>query len=221
MYVEDAIELFYKEMLGRTPLAQIMVHDKWTSDFITSLYSSVKAGKTLSTEQGRVFLKALNKHQSWFDASVTKLIESPYYRNSPYQTKNIPNEVRYLGGNYLGFRYKKSDSLRADFKKISDRTPRIKNSRAVKSPDLKYHALLRIWVVSVTRENFKDIMMIIGKHDFKYDDAVLEYLALADNSIGQKSTFVVDPDTGNIIANICDNTILSSWINNVLFGNIA
>lgn len=221
MYVEDAIEIFYKEMLGRTPLAQIMAHDKWTNDFITSLYSSVKSGKTLSTEQGRVFLKALNKYNSCFDASVTKLVENPYYRNPPYQTKNIPNEVRYLGGNYLGFRYKKSDSIRTDFKKISDRTPRIKNSRSFTSPDLKYHALLRIWVVSVTRENFKDIVMIIGKHDFKCDDAVLEYLALADNSIGQKSTFVVDPDTGDIIANICDNAILSSWVNNVLFGKIS
>ena len=216
MYVEDAISIFFNEMLGRSSLNTAMLRDEWTRKFVESLYGSVMLGKPLSIEQSRVFLKTLQKYKSFFDSSVVKIIDAPYYRNEPYKSLIITNEVRYLGGNYLGFKYKRSDSIRADFKKISDRSRRLKNAN-----DVQYHSLSRIWIVPVTRENFKDIMMIIGKHDFKYDDEVIEYLSIADNSTGQKSTFVVDPDTGNIIANVCDNAIISSWINNVLFGKIT
>jgi len=218
MYVENAIEIFYNAMMGKSTLAVDMLRDQWACDFIKSLHASVLEGKTLSTEQGRVFLKTLNKYRNHFPANVLKLIDAPYYKNAPYQSKIIPNEVRYLGGNYLGFRFKKNDNIRADLKKISDKNRR---STLKRPSEVKYHSFLRIWVVELTRENFKDIVAIIGRHDFKFDDDVLEYLTLADNSTGQKSTFVVDPETGNIIANICDNAILLSWIKTVIFGQMA
>ena len=210
--VEDAIIYLYGKLHGKFSIA-----DEWSKKFIESLYNYVCMDKPLSTEQSRVFLKILEKYSSAIsDDNILDVVKYPRYKNNPYKSKMIPNEVRYVGNNIIAFRFKKNDDIKLDLKRLSERNK--KQEWMAENNRISFNSFL--WLVPVTRDTLKDVIKIIGKYDFKFDDHLIEYLALADSSANQKSTFVVDPETGNIIGNICDNPILSSWITNILYGKL-
>ncbi len=224
MFVEDVIKDFAQRIaVDKDPLGQILSLDDWTKKFVLSLHGSVQGGRALSTKQASAFLNVVRRLKKSMGGPVggfseellERFLASPRYRQQPYQSTAVAKEVRYLGDNKLGFRFPRIDEIMSDIKALSNR------GRDATWKDFNratFNRQFRMWVVPVTRDTYQSVMKIIGKHDFAYDDAVAEFLTLAENSKFQPSTFVLDPDTGKIVANICDNAILDSWVRRVRYG---
>jgi hypothetical protein len=227
MFVEDLLADFVSRIprYVNDPVGAYFYNDTWTNSFVRSLYASVQAGRALSSEQSRVFLNIVKKLRKLglladvghSDNVIDSLLLHPRYRRPPYQSTNIPREVRYLGDNKLGFRCKRIDEIVKDIKRLSA-TGMDASWREINRPVFNRQG--RLWVVTVTAETYAAIINIIAVHDFKVDEAVIEYLALADSSKGQPSSFVYDPESEKIVANICDNPIVGCWMEHVLFGEI-
>lgn len=228
MFAEDLIADFAEKAKSRKEdggLAEMLRSDDWTRSFVQSLNKSVEAGRALSTEQSRVFVNIVKRYHTagvfedngYRDEAIINFIASPRHRQSPYLSTNVPKEVRYLGDNKLGFRCKWIDPIVLDIKALANKG---KDSSWKESQRPYWNRQGRMWIVSVTADSYEAVMKIIGKHDFNYDDAVAEYLALASNSKGQESTFIYDPESGKIVANVCDNDILDGWIKRIVFGEV-
>lgn len=227
MFVEDLIADFASRiMLSRSDdnLGHALRSDDWNRKFIESLNASVSARKALSTQQSIVFLRVVRRmfeggflSEEFNHGDIESLLMAPRHRKPPYPSSNIPREVRYLGENRLGFRCKRADDLVRDIKNLRNRG-RDSAWKAYHEPVFNRQG--RMWVVGVTEDTYEYIMKIIAEYDFDFDDAVVEYLALCDNSRGQPSTFVYDPESGKIVANVCDNGIIEGWTKYVMFGEV-
>jgi predicted transcriptional regulator YheO len=226
MFVEDLISEFASKVKSKDDqslLAEMLRADDWTKRFVQSVDKSVEAGRPLSTEQSRVFMNIVKRYHKkgifniMRNFDIDSFIASPRHRQQPYASTNVPKEVRYLGDNKLAFRSKWIDEIVNDIKSLSNKS---KDYSWKEYQRPYWNSQGRFWVVSLTSDNYNSVMKIIADHDFHFDDAVAEYLALASNSRGEKATFVLDAESGNIIANVCDNEILESWIKRVLFGEI-
>lgn len=226
MYVEDIITDFARRINNpRDDLGKVLAADSWTRKFVASLEQSVSAGRALSSRQAEVFIKILKDVRPSIKETVAGLendlfdyfLKSPVYRQQPYQSTPMRKEVRYLGDNKLGFRCKRADDIMHDIKNLANRGTESCWKQHQRPVFDRQH---RLWVVSVNRDTLKPIMNIISNHNFAFDDAVAEFLTLASNSANETSTFMLDPTTGNIVANITDNPILESWIKYVLYGDV-
>lgn len=228
MFAEDLIADFASKVKiskDDSLLAEMLRADDWTRGFIQSLNKSVEAGRALSTEQSRVFVNIVRRYyehgilrdSGYRHEALENFIAAPRHRQPPYPSTNIPKEVRYLGDNRFGFRSKWIDAIVHDIKALANKGSDA-SWKEFQRPYWSRQA--RMWVVSVTADNYDAVMKIIGRHGFDYDDAVAEYLALAANSKGEKSTFIYDPESEKIVANICDNDILDGWIKRIVFGEI-
>lgn len=219
--VEDALELIFNLHLTKSKLFERVLSDPWYSRFISNVYMHVAENKPLSTEQARIVLKLvarlrphLIEHRVAHADTIDRLLSHPVYRRLPYQSSNIPREVRYIGDNCVAFRFKYNDVILEAIKSL-----RKKNEYF--ADDLtRFDFTARVWIVRVTRDTLDPIFKIIKEHRFQFDDATLDYLTLASNSKGKPSTFVYDPESGRIVANVCDNEIVATWVRNVLRGEV-
>ncbi len=205
MFVEDFItELSHKTVKFK----------EWDEKFVNSIKTQIERDKGLSTKQIKTFQNIVGNYKKSLIAEgfsnhvIEEILLRPRYRNDPYQSINLPNEVRYLGDNKLGFRFKPTPELIA----------LIKNTRKPVTSKIKpvFNRKLKIWVLSITPANFSSIMDLVSH--FEYDDAVLEYLTLCENSKQEKSTFFIEGD--EILANISNNIYLDCWVRNMLYGEI-
>jgi hypothetical protein len=227
MFVEDIINDLAHRIAAadKDPVGAALREDPWTQKFVESLQGSVKSGRALSTEQGRVFLNVLRRLKRQCGGPVSgmsaelldQFLLAPRFRNPPYQSTPVKKEVRYLGDNKLGFRCKRSDEIMHDIKAMSNRG---RDSTWKEQHRPYFNRQHKLWVISITADTYQSVVKLIGSHGFDADDAVIEYLALADSSRGQASTFVLDDTTGSIVVNICDNPVLESWVKRVIFGEI-
>lgn len=227
LFVEDVITDFAVKIEdAQSALGERLRENQWNRKFILSLAESVKAKRALSSEQSRVFLKLVRDMKSiivafddeYCDGTVSNFLEYPRHRQPPYQSSYLPKEVRYLGDNKLGFRFKRNDEILRDIKALRNR---VKDTRVRDHMTPTFHRQARMWIVPVTRETIKGVMNLIRNHNFKFDEAVWQYLLLAENSRGEPSRFVYDPESGRIIVNVCDNDVLAAWIRHVLFGELV
>ena len=218
MYVEDIIKEFARRIQNpRDDLGQRLAADDWTRKFVISLDTSVNSGRALSSRQAEVFLKTVHNVRPYIRENVAGLslelldcfLTSPVYRQPIYVSQPMRKEVRYLGDNKLGFRCKRADDILHDIKQLSDRGT---DSCWKQHQRSFFDRQNRLWVVSVTRDTIKSIMNLISRHNFEFDEAVADYLLLATNSANEASTFVLDPTTGDFVANICDNPVLDAWL---------
>jgi len=223
MFVEDIInDLAHRIASEKDPIGSILREDAWAKKFIESLQGSVKSGRALSTEQGRVFLNVLRRLKRLGPNGMSvelmdQFLASPRYRNPPYQSTPMKKEVRYLGDNKLGFRCKRADDIMHDIKALGNRG---RDSSWKDQARPVFNRAYKLWVITVTDVTLDAIVKLIGKHDFAADDAVIEYLALADSSKGQPSTFVFDETSNQIVANVCDNPVIEGWVKRVIFGEV-
>lgn len=216
--VEDALEVFLDLIINaEIDLFNTLFPDDWHSRFVSNVFGYVSQRKPLSSEQAKIVLKmvaraktALVEKEIVEEKKIDQLLANPKYRLAPYQSSSIPREVRYVGDNMLAFRFKMNDVIVDSIKSLR------KKSDNFTHDVIRFDHLARVWLVRVTRDTIDPIMQIIGKNRFQIDDATIEYLTLATNSRGQPSTFVFDPESGKIVANICDNEIIASWVRYVL-----
>lgn len=224
MYVEDAIRDFAsRQEVADDPLGIILRSDDWGRKFIASLNASVASGRALSTRQGEFFVNLVKRYRDkiiedgcgYSSLDLDRLILSPRYRQEPYESVMVKREVRYLGDNKLGFRFKRDEAIRESLKRI--RTS-IRETNWSSDLHPSYDFRHRMWIVPVVASNFKQVMNLILRNDFGLDDEVVQYLALCEASINQPPSAILDEENDRIILNICDNDLLGAWVDNVLFG---
>ena len=228
MYVEDLllrIEERRTDWLG-DPFDGLL-DDTWTRNFLASVTSHVMAAKPLSTKQSAVILSLiarvrhpLVRHGMMTDGEIDQMLRYPEFRRPLYESVNIQREVRYLGDNLLGFRFKQNDIIAARISELA--TLNTTNwggvsawlKRPLPSPQFDWDH--RIWVVPVMRHTVEAVMAVINEYRFEIDEAVVAYLRLARKSREQPSAFVLTE--GVIMANVCDNPLLAAWITQVADG---
>jgi len=227
LFVEDVISDFASRVeRAKDPIGYLLRQDDWTHNFVLSLGLAIAEGRTLSSQQAKVFLRTIERHQhqialagitGYSDYQIADFLAAPRYRKQPYLSTVMPNEVRYLGDNKVGFRFKRNDAILEDLRKMryKGRPPEWRDVNPV------FDYPNKMWVVPVTRETIKPITQMVADHRFGFDDAFVEYLLLAENSRRAKSSFVYDAESNQFVINICDSEILVAWVKHVLFGEMV
>jgi hypothetical protein len=201
--------------------------DEWSLKFISNVGQYVDANKPLSNKQGAVILKMIDKVRSCLveygyatNAEISTMLVNPQYRHEPYESTFVPKEVRHLGGNLLAFRFKKNDEIKDALKVIcrGKITGWLGGEMFQSSmgQTARYDWLYKLWIVPVCRFNIREIIALIHKEQFGRDDATSDYLRLARRSFDQPSLCAIHD--GIILANVCDDPLLSGWITEVANG---
>ena len=192
------------------------ITESWPTNFINNVTFHVNAGYGLSTSQARIILKMAENHLSSIASSlrvkrddIKYAVEHPQYRKPPYQSTNVPREVRYIGMNKLAFRFKRDPVVTSDLKSLNIKQPFTEEK-------VIWHQEHKLWVVPVFDENLDGIMDVIRRHKFKPDQGVLEYLTLCTNSRKVSSTFALDDAEETLYINICNNPLLAHVVSNLI-----
>lgn len=225
MYVEDLLLAIHKRVSWSTlhPGFDGLLNT-WHLNFIGNVGAHVEAGKQLSTNQSATILKLISRLRQPIiryglatDDDIAQMLRYPEYRRPLYESPNIPREVRYLGDNVLGFRFKQNDVIAALIRDLGHPTPTEWASdwaRMRKLTDLlprpQFNWQYRLWTVPVMRHNLSRITALINEYRFNLDADATAYLRLARQSLDRPSACVVTDDV--ILANVCDNPLLAGWI---------
>ncbi|RYD62529.1 MAG: hypothetical protein EOP83_14365 [Verrucomicrobiaceae bacterium] len=215
MTVEDGIELLAAHV-KRGLFVETMV-DAWAAQFAANVASYSLKSKPLSTEQSRIIVKLLIRTRDYLvgvgesSTALDSLIASPSYRQTPYPSANVPREVRFLGDNLLGFRFKRNDTIVADLNEL-------RRGLDLYLTEQWFHRGHRLWVVPVTRDTLDGIMLVISQHRFQFDETVAQYLTEASNARGQHPAFLPAPDLNVIAGTVPDNEVVAWWVRDVLGG---
>lgn len=214
MFVEDFVLALFRHTV-RHPRSSIdLLGSKWHVDFIESVAPRVHAGQPLSTRQASTILTmaadradALAASLGISGAAIATMVENPLYRNEPYQSTRVRREARHIGDNKLALRFKLDREIIAELKSIGA------NMGCERPVWVGWAA---VWVVAITRQTLDRVVDLIALYGFHCDDATIDYLTMAHNSRGVETAFVLDAASNTIVANVCDNPVLSAWITNVL-----
>lgn len=215
MTVEDAIELLAEKVYRG--LYTVSNPDEWAYKFVLNVAQYTGTGKPLSTEQSRIILKLIRREQEWLvqrgtcPAELASLLRVPTYRQPPYPSANVPREVRFLGGNLLGFRFKRNDAIVQALRMTQ-------GPEDLRLTEIWFHREHRLWVVPVTRESLDSVMRVISEHRFDFDDGVAEYLMLCTNNRERPTAVMVDRDLGVIAGQVYNCEFTAWWMQHVVGG---
>jgi hypothetical protein len=226
MFVEDIVSKLVNEQWFL--LTKI---DKWSRTFLLDIHDRCALGRALSTNQGRVVLRILSQlgpQMTDVDADeLADVLNNPEYRMQPYESgPPVLREVRYLGDNLLGFRFKPNAMIRGRLADISKPVVyQIGRSKslgytpifiAVRNEAI-FDWTYKIWIVPVHHGQTQAIRALIKEQRFDADNAVHRYLDLCDSSVGQRSSFVLHDD--NVLVGVVrDNLFLAHWMTQVAPG---
>lgn len=206
--VEDVVQIVCEHLHeGRV---RDMLPGEWFFNFLNNIQVWVSDGKPLTTEQAKIVLKILGKTRPLFLSlgvsakAIREMQTNPVYRQQPTLSSVMPREVRYLGGNILGFRFKRNDTIVNDIKALKEYW--------ATDHDVVFDYVQRLWLVPLSGDTLEPVMKIIGKHRFEFDDGVAGYLADCHNVQNGGAAFSVNE------CMILDNDILGQWVRAVLVG---
>lgn len=212
IYVEQLLKGLCQLVMSNT------ITDTWRRSFITNVTQYADNGSPLSTAQSKIVCQiAGNYHKqlatvlSATTSDIAKAIAQPQYKQVPYQSADIKREVRYIGMNKLAFRFKLDQTVVADIKAL-----RTSSSYCQTQP--VFNNDYRLWVVLVDTENLEKVFNLIKRHKFDFDEPVLEYLTRCSNSRKVPSAFVLDEESNEVYANVCNNPLLAHVVKNILKG---
>jgi hypothetical protein len=168
-------------------------------------------GSAISTAQSVIVLKLIDRYKDLLVAdglqgsAIDQLLIMPQYEKQPYQSVDLPREVRWAGDNKLVFRCKYNQGVVEDIKRLKG-----KNSFAA----VQYPIFLRdhkLWIVDVTGANYEQVMDVIKRHKFAFDDDVAQFFLDIENSKGLRSEIVTDGET--IAITVRNDDLLNAWLN--------
>lgn len=230
MYVEDLLlvirdHVYFSWQSAPPPFDGLLSSD-WHRSFLYNVGQHVMAGKQLSTNQAQTILKMIARvrhpliRQGLIRADeLDHMLHAPEYRQPLYESTSVPREVRYLGDNILGFRFKQNDIMKARIAELgtintTELSGLYKLYRGLPRPQFDWTH--RIWLVPVLRHTIGTIVQIINEYRFNADPAVMAYLRLARESRDQPSAFTLVDDI--MLGNVCDDPLLAAWITEVSDG---
>ena len=168
-YLSDSRESRHKDGMSKRDM-------DFMSD-ISSLVGPWKA-KPMSTSQAELCIKIISKYVNilvtyagYDEDEVKGLLNKPVYEKEPYKTVFVPREVRYVGNGKLAFRSKYNKNLIEKFKEIEG---------SYFCHWVKEHRITMVPIKNETQLNMA--MDIIQKHDFKFDDDVVQFLTHCSNT---------------------------------------
>lgn len=223
MYVEDLFIALHDKLVGRYWFGfDGELDSDWHRNFISNVTSHIVTGHALSTNQSKTILKLIAKVRRCLVAygmatedDIDNMLAHPEHRRPLYESTTVPREVRHLGDNLLGFRYKQNDIIKQRIVQFG--TPeqeswmaasRDNNAKLIAAPHFDWQH--RIWIVPVFRHNLPAIISLIQEYRFGMDGPTIAYLRLASHSFDKPSTFtLIAPDI--ISGNVCDNPLLAGW----------
>lgn len=213
LYIEDLFEIVAETLLSDAKNGfEGHLNDTWSRNFVTSVFEQIERGSSLSSEQAKIVLMMiaevspyLVKHKLADEDQLDALILSPKFRKEPYESKKIPKEVRHVGLNILAFRCKRIKPIIDDFYAIQRKS-------AYMPP--YYDFGLNLWIVPVTRNNIRDVIQLMRRHNFHSDEATDRWISMARESYNQPSTFTMEENI--VVAKVYDNPIMALWMRNAL-----
>lgn len=220
MYVEDALEIMANNMWDLHLIGRSM-HDNtndWDISFLTNVNEYVKKGNQLSTEQGKIILKLLKKFRHHLIGNnhitsdqIDDMLINPTYKKPLYISADIKREVRYLGGNYIGLRFKFNEIIMRFIRDLNSGALARNSSSSYEQPFFQRE--YRIWIIPITQTNVTHVENIIYTNRFSMDKDTINYL---ENFHKNPSVF---KDHGNVInCEIYANDLLALWVINVVEG---
>lgn len=162
----------------------------------------------LTTSQANVVLKLLARHRGLIDKSyqqtLTDLLAKPSYRIPLTTSAEIKREVRWIGGSKILFRFKFNSTIADELK-----SREIPHELAIFS-GVNYNTDFKVWGVSVDNSNVEYIMKFIQRHEFEFDDEILQFFMTISNNIGKPNLIQVESDGFNIEVN--NDILASEWL---------
>ena len=236
MYVEDLFLVVRNKLLGYCwdHLAfDGLLDTDWHRNFIDNVATHIITGHALSTNQSKTILKLFAKVRHCLvaygmatDDDISRMLAQPEHRRPLYESVAIPREVRFIGDNRLGFRFKQNDIIKQRIERfgVPEQTVwlnavRDKRSKLIATPHFDWPN--RMWIVPVFRHNLSGILALIQEYRFGMDEDVAAYLRLALRSLDKPSTVVLNEDRDIIIANVCDHPLLAGWMTEVAEGVVV
>lgn len=204
--VEDILEAI-TEVIADPGMASM---DAWAKGFVNSVHKWVSTDRALTTEQAKVVLRLFAKFRHVLidsgyttEEQATLLIARPRYRLPVTPSRNVPREVRYLGQNRLGFRFKFNDDIKGFIEKKI-------NSAIICGEEAEFDWHSHLWIVPVNRATIEQVIELIGFFNFAFDGAVEDLLIATYASFDHRCNFrLVD---GRIVVETGGNELLESWI---------
>ena len=244
MYVEDLFVNIQKDMHGlfrkKRPFADSLT--EWQIQFVydvgcrldnddSGMINLGRDLKVLSTKQAKYILDIIQILKSEIvernlatNEEIVLMLSQPKFRKEPYESTNVPKEVRYIGDNFLAFRFKPNPTLKDQIKILGDVRPNdwIQSSNKMIPTIIKsrFDWYYKIWIVPVTRQNIIDIETLIRSERFNMDDVTRNYIRLAYDSRNKPSDFTIDTENDAILINVKDNPILAGWVTEVAGGMV-
>jgi hypothetical protein len=211
--VEDLVNILHTAMIHHPN----RVINNWDSNFINDVATKIDKNGIISTGQASVALKLFLRYKHLLveygvpDYVVEQIAKSPTYKQSPYQSHDIPREVRHIGGDFLAFRMKFNTNIVSDIKKA-----RSENEYGLVSPI--FEPTYKLWVVEVSEMNVNKIESIITRYKFGYDDAVTNLLFEVETRKNRRSVVDFDMNTGMILVSLGNDDMVNSYIMDMMNG---
>ena len=232
MYVEDVfISLDLQMRFGRWKGL-----NAWQRNFVISVGEQLRGGAALSINQNRIVMAILMQlHDEIVDLGLCDLrtldglLSDPVYRKPVYESAQVPREARHLGDNLLGLRCKTYAALATRIKRLSQpATDKLgnriinvdfgDNKRFMRSP-VRFDWPHKMWIVPVSRMNYREIMALLNEERFHVDAATSAYLDGCARQMDQPSVVrFADKSKDTLIVKVADDDIFASWIVDVAQG---
>lgn len=233
MVIEDLITAIYDQMerkvdpwsmpvgyMGRSFLPdppQICgINDRYDLQFLWEIGFKIKNKKPISSKQGDLLIKILRKYvqvlcELGLDQSSTeRLLDNPVYNVQPYQSHNIPREVRYLGNGVLLFRSMYNPKIVNEIKALKAK----EEKKEYLSTHISFNGEYKLWLVEVSEQNFSRVMKLIKGFNFEFDDDVLQFFYICENSDKYCSSIV--DEGGRLEITSFNDVVFSSWIEKMI-----
>lgn len=188
----------------------------WQINFLEDIYDRYSAGrlKALSSKQINIMVQIFEKIYAELDPMfhtgiLRRILNNPQTRLLRYDSFDIPSEVRYLGDDMLGFRFKMNPKIKEDIKEAIGYNDK---------EETGYNDYYKIWIIKVNSHNLDKVTNIIRDHEFHFDDTVVEFLVEISND--KLSPFTFEVKDAYIIADIRNNKFMKFWLSNILYASI-
>jgi hypothetical protein len=212
MNVEQAL-LMLQESMWTMPTNQNSVLKKQQT-FITDMANKVRSNKKFSTGQAAYILRLISNYSMIIAdkkkidiEEIKNLVNNPIYANEPYESVNIPKEVRYVGNDFIVFKFKFDPILKENIKDLKPGLP-------MEIPYPEYNSNHKIWIVKISSKNVDKTIEIIGRYGFQYEEDLAQYFTDILNRKNDNSSVNIQDD--KIVIDIPNDDIFSDYVESFL-----
>lgn len=216
IYFEDLV-IKCRELLDNGYCYHLSV---WSKNFIQNVADNLvhRDEPRLSTNQANAlkkvmpsFIRYLAMSGGYSKETLELMIANPTFKRPLYVSPAVKREVRHLGANFLGFRFKYNPQLSKDIQ------------IAAQPGYFRFDKETKLWVVTVAENNFKGVFATIKENRFETDaltDKWINVCSIKDYTkyLTPNTVCIFDVETDCIVVHSIANTKLNGFISTYLEG---